>query len=285
MTRNTFAHPNFQKLLKSNQTFDVVVIEQFNNDALKVLEQQYNAPLISLCTNKIMHEYFPEAPDLSEIVYNSSIYFLNSHESINQPVPHVPSMIDIGGFHVNPPKELPKDLKDFLDGAKEGVVYLSMESNIKPSQISDNQIQALLRDFGKIKQKILWKWDEETIEAKPDNVKLAKWFPQSDILVNIYLISFFADQKMNAACATLDGYGLTIKLSELDEEKFDTALDKLLNDVRYRNNAKKRSKLMHDRPVKPMDLAVYWTELVIKHKSAPHLRVAGVDLPWLLKTK
>lgn len=37
---------------------------------------------------------------------------------------------------------------------------------------------------------------------------------------------------------------------------------------------------MRDRPVKPMDLAVYWTEFVIKNKGAPHLRVAGVDLPW-----
>lgn len=37
---------------------------------------------------------------------------------------------------------------------------------------------------------------------------------------------------------------------------------------------------MHDRPMKPMDLAVYWTEFVIRHRGAPHLRVAGLDLPW-----
>ncbi|XP_018579881.1 UDP-glucuronosyltransferase 2B7-like [Anoplophora glabripennis] len=362
ITRNTFAHPNFQKLLKSNQTFDAVIIEQFNNDALKVLAHHYKAPLITFSTvgasvwvnplvgnpsppsyipeiffdfthnmtfwqkltnwlfrisyelnrhliffpaqNKLMHEYFPDAPDLSDIIYNSSVLFLNSHESINQPIPHVPCMIDIGGFHVNAPKELPKDLKDFLDGAEEGVVYFSMGSNIKPSQISDNQKKALHQAFGKIKQKVLWKWDEDSIEGKPDNVKLGKWFPQADILahpntklfithggllsttetiyhgVPVLALPVFADQKMNAARATLDGYGLTIKLSELDEEKLSSALDNLLNDPRYRDNAKMRSNLMHDRPVKPMDLAVYWTEFVIKHKGAPHLRVAGVDLPW-----
>lgn len=37
---------------------------------------------------------------------------------------------------------------------------------------------------------------------------------------------------------------------------------------------------MRDRVVKPMDLAVYWTEFVIRHRGAPHLRVAALDLPW-----
>jgi hypothetical protein len=29
-----------------------------------------------------------------------------------------------------------------------------------------------------------------------------------------------------------------------------------------------------------MDTAIYWVEYVIRHKGAPHLRVAGLDLPW-----
>lgn len=49
---------------------------------------------------------------------------------------------------------------------------------------------------------------------------------------------------------------------------------------RYRENVKMRSKLMHDQPIKPIDLAVYWIEFVIRHKGAPHLRSAGLDLKW-----
>ncbi|KAJ8928780.1 hypothetical protein NQ314_018638 [Rhamnusium bicolor] len=193
LTQNTLEHPNLQKLLKSNEHFDAVVIEQFNNDALKVLAYHFKAPLILFSTiganswinplvgnpsppsyipdallsyrpdmtfhqrlvnwlftvvselnrqllffptqNKMMKEHFPDAPDLSILNYNASIVLLNSHESINQAVPLVPNMIDVGGFHVNPPKELPKDLKDYMDGAKEGVVYFSMGSNIKPSMM------------------------------------------------------------------------------------------------------------------------------------------------------
>ena len=37
---------------------------------------------------------------------------------------------------------------------------------------------------------------------------------------------------------------------------------------------------MHDRPIKPMDLANYWIEYVVRHKGAPHLRVAGTHLSF-----
>jgi glucuronosyltransferase len=29
----------------------------------------------------------------------------------------------------------------------------------------------------------------------------------------------------------------------------------------------------------PMDTAIYWTEYVIRHRGAPHMRTAGADLP------
>jgi glucuronosyltransferase len=29
-----------------------------------------------------------------------------------------------------------------------------------------------------------------------------------------------------------------------------------------------------------METAIFWTEYVIRHKGAPHLRSAGADLPW-----
>ncbi|KAJ8918828.1 hypothetical protein NQ315_011114 [Exocentrus adspersus] len=361
-TRKMFAHPNFQALLKSDEQFDVVILEQFINDAHKVLAYHYKTPLILFSTigpnawvnnlvgnpsppsyvpdvflsydshmdfkqrvvnwlftvaaelnrhliffpaqNKILKEYFPDAPDLSELNYNASLVLLNSHESVNDAVPHVPNMIDIGGYHVNPPKELPKDLKQFMDNATEGVIYFSLGSNIQPSQMSESMRKAILGPLGKLKQKVLWKWDEDTLPGKPDNVKISKWFPQQDILahpniklfithggllsttetiyhgVPILAFPLLGDQKMNAARAEMNGYCITMQFSELTEEKVTDALNKLLNNPQYRENVKRRSRLMHDRPVKPMDLAVYWTEFVIRHKGAPHLKVAGVDLPW-----
>lgn len=42
----------------------------------------------------------------------------------------------------------------------------------------------------------------------------------------------------------------------------------------------KRSKYFKDFAVKPMDLATFWIEFVIKYKGAPHLNNPGLHLRW-----
>uniref|UniRef100_A0A6P7GJF9 UDP-glucuronosyltransferase-like n=1 Tax=Diabrotica virgifera virgifera TaxID=50390 RepID=A0A6P7GJF9_DIAVI len=98
--------------------------------------------------------------------------------------------------------------------------------------------------------------------------------------VPILVLPIFADQKVNAAKAQQAGYGLRLPFLEITEEKLTNALHEVLTNPKYRENAKFRSSLFHDRPMKPLDLAVYWTEFVIRHKGAHHLRVAALDLRW-----
>ncbi len=43
----------------------------------------------------------------------------------------------------------------------------------------------------------------------------------------------------------------------------------------------KLSQIHLDRPIEPLNLAVFWTEFVIRHKGAPHLRVAAHELNWI----
>jgi glucuronosyltransferase len=49
---------------------------------------------------------------------------------------------------------------------------------------------------------------------------------------------------------------------------------------RYRENAQRLSRIYRDQPLTPLEQAVYWTEYVIRHKGAPHLRSAALDLAW-----
>jgi len=49
---------------------------------------------------------------------------------------------------------------------------------------------------------------------------------------------------------------------------------------RYRENAQRLSHMIRDQPLTPLEQAVYWTEHVIRHKGAPHLRSAVLDLTW-----
>lgn len=42
----------------------------------------------------------------------------------------------------------------------------------------------------------------------------------------------------------------------------------------------KYSALTKDQPQSPMERAVWWTEYVLRHNGARHLRSAAVDMPW-----
>lgn len=142
--------------------------------------------------NALIQKHFPNAPHLNEILLNASLVLTNSHESIFEAVPHVPNMIDIGGFHVNPPKKLPKDIQEFMDNATEGVIYFSMGSNLVPSQMPQKNKEIILKALGARKEKVLWKWNEEQLENQPSNLKISKWFPQQGILgINLGLYQFF----------------------------------------------------------------------------------------------
>ncbi|XP_050501769.1 UDP-glycosyltransferase UGT5-like [Diabrotica virgifera virgifera] len=252
---------------------------------------------------KLMSEHFPKCTDQDAAFYNASLVFLVNHESTNLPLPLVPNMINIGGHHVKPAKELPKDLKVFMDKAKEGVVYFSLGTNFDPTNMAPEKLKTIVNALGKLKQKVLWKYDGNVTNL-PKNVQLRKWFPQADLVahpnlklfithggllsiletvyhgVPILVLPIFADQKVNAAKAQQAGYGLRLPFLEITEEKLTNALHEVLTNPKYRENAKIRSSLFHDRPMKPLDLAVYWTEFVIRHKGAHHLRVAALDLRW-----
>jgi len=361
-TDDVLKHENVQKLLKSNEKFDLVILEDFLDHALKGFCYHYNAPCIMFSSiglsrlvsaqignpyfpsympdfmlpyttnmnffqrlknsfiyvfsqlyqhfyimprhNELLQKYFPGAPHVDDLYYNVSLVFLNGHVSTQAPVPLVPNAIEIGGMHIKPTKPLPKDLKEYLDSAKDGAIFFSMGSNLKSIDMPVEKRDAILKTFGKLKQKVLWKWEDENLPGKPSNVKVGKWLPQPDILahpnVKLFIthggllstveavyhglpvvgIPVYGDQKMNLGFAVSNGFGLEVPYSDLTEEKLSAAIQEILTNPKYGENAKTRSKIMHDQPMKPLDKAVFWVEYVLRHQGAPHLRTAAINLTW-----
>ncbi|KAL3268644.1 hypothetical protein HHI36_007748 [Cryptolaemus montrouzieri] len=132
--------------------------------------------------NKIIKENLPEARPLYDYLYNVSLVLINTHESYTDPSSMVPVMKNVGGYHVSPAKKLPEDLQKFMDDSKEGVVYFSMGSNLKSKDMPKEVIEAIIRVFAKLKIKILWKWEDDSLPGQPPNLKLSKWLPQQEIL-------------------------------------------------------------------------------------------------------
>ncbi|CAG9769186.1 unnamed protein product [Ceutorhynchus assimilis] len=256
--------------------------------------------------NDLLQKAFPGAPSIEEIDERTALILLSSHTSLLEAVPLVPIMVEIGGYFIDPPKALPKDLKQFLDNAPEGVIYFSMGSNVRSKDMPMEKRRMLFDVFSKLKQKVLWKFEDENAAGMPDNVLIKSWMPQQDILahpnvklfithggflsttetifhgVPVLAIPVFGDQFINANKAVRYGYGLVLPYHDDQNFNADTLtrlVRELLTNPIYQENAKRRSRIFNDRPLKPMANAVYWLEYVLKHDGAEHLKVAGRKLP------
>lgn len=91
-------------------------------------------------------------------------------------------------------------------------------------------------------------------------------------------IPFFGDQQANMIKVENEGWAATVHFSELTEASFSEAVNEVLNNASYTETVKHLSDLYRDRPQSAMDTAVFWTEYVIRHKGARHMRYPGTDL-------
>lgn len=60
---------------------------------------------------------------------------INSHPSTAPPRPLLPGQINVAGSHIHPPKPLPKNIKEFLDGATNGAIYFCLGSYIQGTDV------------------------------------------------------------------------------------------------------------------------------------------------------
>ena len=165
--------------------------------------------------------------------------------------------------------------------------------------------EALIQAFGKIKQKVLWKYENETLPNKPENVMISKWIPQRDVLahpnVKLFIthggllgtteaifegvpvlgIPIYADQQMNMIKAENMGIGIAIDYNNIDEALISKNINKILTNFNYHKNAKSLSKVYKDRPVTPQKSVVFWVEYVIRHNGATHLRSVAHNLNFI----
>lgn len=84
----------------------------------------------------------------------------------------------------NETKPLPDDIRKFIESAEHGVVYFSLGSNLKPSNMEEQKRWDILAVLSQLKQKVIWKWDDESMEIDNDKFMIRKWLPQDDILAH-----------------------------------------------------------------------------------------------------
>lgn len=169
--------PNMYLGLTDEMTF----IERLKNTVTSFMSEVMYSFVIAPVQDKVLHEYFPDAPSLTTLASNVSLVLLSAHYSIVEtPRPYMPNMIPIGGFHVRP-QSLPQDLKTYIEEANDGVIFFSLGSNFKSADLPSDKLDIILNTFTEFPQRFLWKFEDETLKVPP-NVLIRKWLPQVAIL-------------------------------------------------------------------------------------------------------
>ncbi|KAL7735229.1 hypothetical protein ACLKA6_016138 [Drosophila palustris] len=368
-TEHALRQPKVQSLIHANQTegvFDLLLAEQFYQEAFLALAYKYNIPIVTTSTlgyenhmsqmmglitpwsfvphgfmpftdrmsflerlsnsyaslyedldrywnyfpkmDKITEQYFgnvlAEVPKVKFMETQISVMLLNSHAPLTTSRPTVDSMVPVGGMHIYPTKQLPHDMQSFLDGATDGAIFFSLGNNVQSKEMPEQMLSLFLKVFGSLKQRVLWKFEDESIGKLPENIMIRKWLPQADILahpnVKVFIthgglfgtqegvhyavpmlgIPFYCDQHLNMNKAVLGGYAISLHFQSITEELLTHSLLQLIHNVTYKDNIQRVSRIFRDRPLEPRKSAIYWIEYVIRHKGAPHMRSAGLDLAW-----
>lgn len=64
------------------------------------------------------------------------------------------------------------------------MIYFSFGSCIRSVDLPPEKLHAFIETFRLMKQKILWKFENETLPNMPSNVMIRKWLPQNDVLAH-----------------------------------------------------------------------------------------------------
>lgn len=192
-----------------------------------------------------------------------------------------------------------------MDSAStEGVVYFSFGSCIRSIDMPEDKLNAFIETFRALKQKVLWKYENETMPNLPPNVMIRKWLPQTDILahknlklfithggvfgtqegihsgVPMLFIPIFSDQFRNAKRCVDAGYAEMLKFVDVTAKNVVEKARTILNDNKYAKRAKEVSALFRDNPIDPMEEAMYWIEYTARHRGTNVFYSNGNKLPW-----
>ncbi|XP_024217739.2 UDP-glucosyltransferase 2-like [Halyomorpha halys] len=231
-------------------------------------------------------------PPLYKMVSNRSIILTNSHFAVGYPVPTAPHRKEIGGINVRPTKPLPKDLQTYMDQSKQGVIYMSLGSNVRVSDVANEHIrEAFMSVFKELPYNVLMKWETDYPGKLPPNVKLSDWFPQQDILAHKNCVLFithggylsiseavhfgvplvgipiFGDQAKNLVIVEDAGYGRLLRYRNITRDTVAWTVNEVLSNKRYKEEVMRRSKMVRDRRQSPAEEAAYWVEHAIKYPN------------------
>ncbi|XP_033210444.1 2-hydroxyacylsphingosine 1-beta-galactosyltransferase-like isoform X2 [Belonocnema kinseyi] len=258
--------------------------------------------------SKAMKKYLgPNVPNVREVEKMIALSIVNTHHSIQGIRPTVPAFVEVAGIHIEEDESnFTRELKEWMDDSKTGVVYVSLGSTVPIETLPKEQLQSIYSSFAKLAPiRVLLKATDQAKLAPnlSENVLTMTWIPQIPVLrhnntkafishgglhsvqeaiyyaVPIIGIPLFMDQQQNVEILVNKGMGIQLNHIEISEKSLDEALMKILKDPKYRKAAKYHSSIFRDRPMSPLKTAIFWIEYVIRN-GPDSLKSPALNLFW-----
>jgi len=236
-----------------------------------------------------------------------SVILVNNHFSLGRVRSNVPNLIEVGGLHLSEsPEPCDKELQKFMDDAENGVIYFSMGLDILVKFLPENLQQTLVKSLAKLKQRVVWKNEIFSMPNKSENIYVIEKSPQRHILahpkVRLFItnggllsvmeavdsgvpmlgLPIFFDQSGNLRWGQTAGMAEVLDINNLKEETLTNTIRELIDNPKYTLRAKKMSKTFNDRPMSPLDTAVWWTEYALRNRDVSHIRLKVEEIPLFL---
>ncbi|RLU25852.1 hypothetical protein DMN91_002013 [Ooceraea biroi] len=187
----TKAAKELLEMIKHHE-FDVIVQDITLHQCLYGLWQVAKAktPIVGFIPSQRLAEQYVghKIKPLRELEKTIRIVLINSHFTFDNGIPLPPNAIEVGGMHAQVQSVIGVDashyesMSKFLDEAENGVIVISLGTNVDWKHIGLNKLRAVVLALSKLKQQVLWKLNIDVPVKMPDNVMAVKWLPQNDVL-------------------------------------------------------------------------------------------------------
>ncbi|CAH2301631.1 UDP-glucuronosyltransferase 2C1-like isoform X1 [Pelobates cultripes] len=258
-------------------------------------------------TSTFWNEYFSEIlgrpTSLCEIMGKAEIWLIRTYWDFEYPRPTLPNFEFVGGLHCKPANPLPEEMEKIAESSGEnGIIVFSLGSMVK--NLTEERSNIIAAALSQLPQKVIWRYSGKKPDTLGDNTYMFEWIPQNDLLghpktkafithggtngiyeaiyhgVPMVGIPLFADQPDNMVHMKTKGMAVMLDFIKMETQDLVDAVNAVINNPTYKENALRLSRIHHDQPVKPLDRAVFWIEFVMRHNGAKHLRPASHELTW-----
>ena len=135
--------------------------------------------------------HFPNLVSSAKLIHDVDLSLVHTNFFVDYPKLVAPNTKYVGGMNLGEGRPLEGKFREFVEGAKKGVVLFSLGyTGFKTKNVPGFVVSAFIEAFAKLDQRVIMRFDPNLVEAIPQNVLIVPWFPQHDLLAHPKTVLF-----------------------------------------------------------------------------------------------